>query len=664
MLDGLEILEVRSGNVSEPSKRAQRFASLLLEKMGARLSECGSRMAFDNAFYRGDIAPFDGTPDEFLSVNPGAVLLVAGEPGLSAEPGIAGNAVYLELDAWQTEETLFAGSGLADLLGDPERAPLVPQANYAAHTIGYALFCAATALHVRHQQTATFEQAVVNGLAVMAWINWKAGAAGALGRDISRQGEKAEWPVVPCKDGHAAFLFTERDWPAVVSMIGDPALQEDRFATFQARAENRQEYMAIVREWVRNLSRAEFTRAFYENGIPGASVETPENLLSDPLLQHANTFEEAGGAIVPRPAARIVAEREAVPADQTTSAGSLPLSGVRILDLGIITAGAGVSAVLADLGADVLKIESATYPDPFRQWAGEDVSPLFKFNNRNKYGVALDLKTPQGRRDFLKLVESADMVLENFRRGVMDRLGLDFEALSEVNPRILLASVSGQGIDGPMADHTTFGSTLEANSGFAALTRYDDGVPVISGRNLNYPDQIVCLYGAGVLTAAVHACRRDGRGRHVDISQRDCAIYQIGDVIAAGSRDEEQNAGVPALSQIVCSANEEYIALSVNERALSELGVIDSRDLSAWAMRRETAAICAEVERAGGGATVCVKGSQMLKDPAVIASDVFANSPSGDLVKGFPFQLRGSPMRIRLDAPAVGQHTNDYLDND
>ena len=121
-----------------------------------------------------------------------------------------------------------------------------------------------------------------------------------------------------------------------------------------------------------------------------------------------------------------------------------PLHGIKVLDLGIITAGAATSAMLADLGADVIKLETKSRPDPFRAWAGarDEDSPFFRLNNRNKRGVDVDLKSESGRKVFLALAAEADVVVENFSRGVLERLGLGFE-----NPE------KGQPLHSPGLDH-------------------------------------------------------------------------------------------------------------------------------------------------------------------------------------------------------------------
>jgi len=229
----------------------------------------------------------------------------------------------------------------------------------------------------------------------------------------------------------------------------------------------------------------------------------------------------------------------------------LPLNGLRVLDLGIISAGAGTAALLADAGAHVMKVESARYQDPFRAWSGtagdaEQSSPQFKFTNRNKRGLGLDLKSDADRATFLRLVEKCDVVLENFRRGVLPRLGLGWDALSAHNPRIVLASISSQGDTGPDRFHRSYGSSLEACSGMASITGYPDGAPVISGRHVNYPDQVVSLFAAGAIIAAARDAKQSGRGVHLDISQREVASFLIGDMMGKALHARgSSNPGIP-----------------------------------------------------------------------------------------------------------------------
>ena len=216
-----------------------------------------------------------------------------------------------------------------------------------------------------------------------------------------------------------------------------------------------------------------------------------------------------------------------------------PLDGLRVLDLGIITAGAATSQLLRDMGAEVIKIESARYADPFREWIGRDLggegSPFFRATNRGKLGLGLDLKTDAGRAVFLRLAARCDVVVENFRRGVLDRLGLSFETLAAVNPKIVLASISSQGEFGPDAMQVSYGSTLEGVSGLAWLSGYADGAPEVSGVDFNYPDQVVATFASGMIVAAL---RDREQAVHLDLSQRELTSFLIGSAFTARALGE------------------------------------------------------------------------------------------------------------------------------
>ena len=682
MLSHLEVLQVYNHSHCTPAARAVRFAAGLASQMGAKvLVENALPNGCSEGFYKLDETRIK--PDEvdaWALDAPDNTLRIALEclcPGESKRYKVP--TVTVELEKWQTEETLFARSGIAYLLGDPAELPLVPKANFGAHTVGYAMFAALTGLATKRRRFGTIDDAVINAEGVLAWINWKSAVAASLGVDNKRQGKSAEWPVLKCRDGYAAFVFNERDWPEICDMVNDPQLRSSGFSTFEGRQADREGYMTPIRSWFLTKSKAELTQEFVKRAIPGAAACTISDLLSDPLLTHRGTFQtRPDGVTVPRPPFRIADEVVSGESSLSscTATRALPLAGMRVLDFGIITAGAGVSALLADMGADVIKVESRERFDPFRIWPGGPKgkeSPVFKSNNRNKRAIVLDLKSKDGVSTFLELARSADIVLENYRRGVLDRLGLSLSVLRKSNPNILLASISSQGLDGPGAEHTTFGSTLEASSGFAAVTSYEDGRPVISGRNLNFPDQIVCLYGAAMIAATAVDCQAQGVARHIDVSQRDCAIYQLGDEIAQAGVEAEKNGTAlheingPLVSAIVRCADGECVALTAYTEAVVQL-IADLKsdtltDLEEWASRKTAEEAVSTFLNAGGGGTYVRKGKDILEDPNYAKSEIFTHSPGGALVKGFPFQFIDTPMEIWGDSPSIGQHTAELLEN-
>jgi crotonobetainyl-CoA:carnitine CoA-transferase CaiB-like acyl-CoA transferase len=326
-----------------------------------------------------------------------------------------------------------------------------------------------------------------------------------------------------------------------------------------------------------------------------------------------------------------------------------PLAGCRVIDLGIITAGASTSAMLADLGADVIKVEASAYIDPFRMWDKGLGAPdwwnksrFFDFTNRNKRGLALDLKTAKGKELFLDLVANADVVVENFRRGVLERLSLGFETLSARNPRLVLVSVTSQGQTGPDAKAASFGSTLEATSGLADLTRDAQGVPLISGILLNYPDQIVSLYAAGVATLAVMEQRRTGRGAWL------------------GAVPAPDDAAPPPATKLVAASDGRWLLChGASRESLDQAANVlapggrSAKDAAALAMAFAEHDVQAIVVRNGDDMLEAVRNGE--------TRTAFALTPDGTDVKGLPLTFAGAPLTITRRAPALGEHNAEIL---
>ncbi|MFO1079025.1 MAG: CaiB/BaiF CoA-transferase family protein [Reyranellaceae bacterium] len=342
-----------------------------------------------------------------------------------------------------------------------------------------------------------------------------------------------------------------------------------------------------------------------------------------------------------------------------------PLAGLRVLDFGLLTAGANTSAMLADLGADVLKIESGAYLDPFRVVGRMDMddgwwnrAPPFRFTNRNKRGLALNLKDPRGQEVIRALAAQCDVVVENFRRGVLDRAGLGWPALSALNPRLVFAAISSQGDSGPERMNVSFGSTLDATSGIAALTGYAGEGPRISGMDVNYPDQIVSLFATGMVIAAVIEARRSGRGAFLDVSQREVASFTLGEEILAAAHD-------PARPQAPRGNAEEGVAQQdawrcADGRWIAATLATPDPAMPAFCAARPAAAAVAELLARGIAAAPCHDGNDLLADPA-LAGVTLVRDEHGALVKGLPYRLDGRGITIERAAPDLGQHTDAVL---
>lgn len=205
----------------------------------------------------------------------------------------------------------------------------------------------------------------------------------------------------------------------------------------------------------------------------------------------------------------------------------LPLHGVRVLELTQFLSGPACGVLLADLGADVFKIEKFPAGDDQRNWrkpGDSGLSPNFAIVNRGKRSVALDIRSPAGREALLRMAQGADVVLENFRPGVLDRLGLGFEAMRERNPRLVYCSITGYGPVGPLAGEGGFDLILQAFSGLISLTGEPGRKPVKPGVSLADINAGI-LAAFGIVSAYVQVLRT-GRGRRVDTSLLGASLHQ------------------------------------------------------------------------------------------------------------------------------------------
>lgn len=213
-----------------------------------------------------------------------------------------------------------------------------------------------------------------------------------------------------------------------------------------------------------------------------------------------------------------------------------PLTGIRVLDLGRHVAGPTAAMFLGDLGADVIKIENPEHGDDGRQSgppfftaqgpAEAGISAYFLAANRNKRSFTLDIKRPEGQALFRKLADTADVIIENFRPGVMDALGIGYDKLSATNPGIIFCSISGFGADGPYADRPGLDNIVQGVSGLMGVTGFEGQEPVRVG--IPIADLLTGLYGSYGVLAALQARERTGKGQRVETSLLESMVGTMG----------------------------------------------------------------------------------------------------------------------------------------
>jgi len=373
------------------------------------------------------------------------------------------------------------------------------------------------------------------------------------------------------------------------------------------------------------------------------------------------------------------------------------LEGVRVLDLTRVVAGPFATAVLADLGADVIKVERPGTGDDYRYGPSQKgrTSLSFQNTNRGKRSITLDVRVPEGRELFLRLVERADAVVENFRAGWLARQGLSAEALQARNPRCVVASLSGFGQTGPWAGRASYDIVAQASGGFLAMTGFPDGPPVRGGGAL--ADFVGGLYLALGVVAAVRDAERTGKGRVLDLSNQD-AVFAITDswaTIAEGLGVEAERTGNqhPFTAPYDCFATRDgWVVVGTasnklfrrlctaigrpelggDERFRSHRGRAARREeingiVGAWVRERS----CDEVLAALGpeGADVpcarVARPDELARDPQLAARGMLERHPhpeEGEVVfHGNPLRFVDAPPRARPLAPALGEHTAEVL---
>lgn len=268
----------------------------------------------------------------------------------------------------------------------------------------------------------------------------------------------------------------------------------------------------------------------------------------------------------------------------------LPLRGIKVLDLTRVLAGPWLTMSLADLGAEVWKIESVEGGDDTRAWSVPNykgVSTYYLCANRGKHSIAVDLKSPQGREIILGMAARADVIVENFRAGAMARLGLDYETLKEINPALVYCSISGYGQTGPESDRAGYDFVMQAESGLMSITGMADGPPNRLG--VAFTDVVAGMVATQSVLAALYQRRDTGRGQLIDVALIETTLNLLINVGTGylnagvdGTRFGNAHPSVVPYQLFECSDG--FFALAVgNDRMFRDfcIHVVDRPDLAA-----------------------------------------------------------------------------------
>lgn len=626
----------------------------------------------------------------------------------------------------------YALGGYAMLTGAPEREPLKAYGSLVEYQAGAQLALGVLAAVLARDVTGAGQ--LVDCAAMQAATFLLGGVeqgAHFYGRIARRNGTRLlgfppehSYPstIRPCADGFVHCHSNNRYLDLLGALIPNPRLLEpEMLATMMGHAD---EVDAIMDEWLADKTREEVVRRAQELRLPFTEVREPGEVMAEPHYRERECFvtvNHPGAGPVLHPGAPFrmsatlwrtlpapmlgqhagAAWNEATPAAANTRRrGPKPLSGLRVIDFTNAVAGPIAAFILADLGAEVIKVEApssrpkvAAGVAPLRE--GADVpsyNRIMTFNelNHGKRSLVLDAATPEGRAILLELAAKSDVLVQNFAPRVMGNLGLDYDQLKAVNPRIVMASMPAFGLSGPLRDRVSYGPGVDAMSGLSHLTGYGDGPPM-------KPGNFFCDQQAGVLTAlavcsALRHAERTGEGQHLELAMIEGEFQVLGDAyidFAMNGRERRRCGNDhPRMSPhgVFPSAGEDaWVAVAVEDDAqwARLAGVIGREDLAALARAGRVAqrpeidaAISAwtgvrshyeaqdTLQAVGVPAAAVLNVVELLRDPQVLAYSGFeyVESP-GVGPTPYPrvaFRLSGTPAPVSGPAPGFGE-ANRYV---
>lgn len=676
------------------------------------------------------------TPDQLHRLLAGADALLDGTPDGADATGLD-HLVHVRVTPfglvgprsdWQgTDLVVAALGGMLAQVGDPDGPPLHLPENQAEQLAGVNAAIAAL-LGLRARRRGPGQLVDVSAQACVA-AALEAGTLTYLHEDRVPPRPGRVHPLVPhglfrTADGHVGGGLggSPRMWDALLDWLCEEGAQADlaepRWQDPVERKSHQEHVFKVVQDFVGTWPKAEFAERAQARKLPWAAVDLPPELPDNPQLAARGFLTDVDGRTdlgfpfafpegrritsltVPGLGADQAVLDERRPVHRGDDASPRPaLDGVRVLDLTWVLAGPYCTKVLADHGADVIKVESLGRPDPTRfapfmhlsrgDHTDPDTNGYFNEVNRNKRGIALDTRTEGGVAVLRDLIASCDVLVENFSATVMTRLGLGYDALREINPGLVYVSMSGMGHTGPRAGWVSYADTVSASSGLTGLTGWgpDDVVGVIYGHG----DIVAGLQAALATVAALEHRAETGRGQHIDLSQLEAIAAHMGTSLLTSSRTPIGNTHPVWSPQGVyrCLGADRWLAISVrsDEEWAALCRVIGRPDLAvrlrtaddrrresalvdgalgAWARALPADSAAESLQQAGVPAGAVQDGRELVEhDPQLRARGFYVHleHPTAGpfLHEGVPIRLTGTPGSIRRPAPLLGADTDEVL---
>ncbi len=625
---------------------------------------------------------------------------------------------------------VWAMGGYLYFTGSPDREPLyLPGGQAELHAGAHAAFAALVGVHERRRSKLGQRVEVSHLESVLTAHAWLVSSWAACGMLLPR----VPTDLIRASDGWF-YSMQIVPYPDLFMMIERPEMGEEGLTDDLVKwHENIPRIFDAVAEWAKDKTVEEIIEFAQALRIAMTPVLDTRGVSEDPQMAARSWWERADGDTLTFPGqpfhlSATPARRRgpAPPAGDDTAAAvaSLstpnrvparpvaswvaepPLKDLKVVEVTANWAGPVCGRFFADLGADVIKVEWPVRPatralfwvGPTQDFQRQPHHRAMYFNemNRNKRDVALDLSREEGKEVLLDLVRQCDVLIENNSARVMPNLGLGWEQLHQVNPRLIMVSMSGYGVDGPRQNWSAYGSNIETTTGLTSVTGYPDGV--LSRTTLYYADPIAGILGAVAAMAALEHRRRTGEGQWIEMALNECGAAFMAepllDYLANGvvrkpmaNRDPRfapqgvyANAGTDHWVAICVQSDQDWIELAsamgrpdlANDHELATVGGRWARhdeldkEIGAWTATLEQYEVAWELQRRGVSAAPVLANWQVLPDPHIhhrsfyqsIEHPVVGVYPTST----WPWKFSRTPGRLERPGPLFGEHNRQILD--
>lgn len=536
------------------------------------------------------------------------------------------------------------------------------------------------------------------------------------------------YPIFPCADGHVRVcILNPRQWQGMFGWLGSPEeFADPSYGNIAKRFKESGRIYPLIGKLFKDQPAAELVAEGQRRGVPIAKLATTSDVLRDEHFNARGAFAEleftpGKHAVMPSGFVEVDGERGAVSrsapqigqhnaevfknasvAAKTSgnrAVGQYPFEGLRVLDLGVIVAGAELGRLFADMGAEVIKVENRAFPDGGRQSStGDLITPSFTMGHRGKLSLGLNLRSDKGKELFKQLAAKSDMVFSNFKPGTMESLGLGYDVLREINPRIIMADSSALGRTGPQSRSMGYGPLVRASSGLSRLWSYPEREGSFSDAVTIYPDHFAARVAAVAVAAALVRREQTGVGGTVSVSQAECILNAMSHLLLRESlqpgsiqpRGNKAEFNAPD-GLFPCAGEDEWCVVSVrddddwkrlcqaigrddllkDQRLASTVGRLSHRDevdgaVAAWTGERPPSEVMTTLQSVGVPAAAMLRLTDLLAVPQLQERNFFRTLVQPGIEA--PLPTENGPVRSQYipvpdirPAPFQGEHTVEVI---